>query len=276
MMIGASGVVVLEPGIPGDHTLYDGEVTVKFDPTIHEYQVKDIAVSPDWRVVPSVTTVLSLIDKSKALVPWAARCCQNKFLELVQPGTAYTQEQLETFSYQIKDASKEQLEHAGRIGHETHEWIQNYLMAHSGNGLFPASPVDEHVRSCCRGAREWIKQAGIRPFAIERILYSRKHQVVGTTDLAAALIVGGRTAICDWKSSNRLHDSYKLQLAAYRSIYAEMTNVFLDDRWLIRLDKNDSTFDPVCLPQEEADRDSESFFALAHAFTLLQSADLIS
>ena len=268
MMIGRQGPVVLEPGIPGEHVLYNGEVRVKFDPGPHAYTVQDIAVSPDWIPVVSVTTVLGMLDK-QALVPWAARCSMEKFIELVRPARSYTADQLGTFAFQIKDAHKEQLERAGRIGSAVHEWIQSYLSWRSGNGLFQVPPADESVRSCCRAARDWIKTVDIKPFAIERILYSRKHKVVGTTDLAAALRIGGRTAIVDWKSSNRLHYTYKLQLAAYRAMYFEMTGIFLDDRWLIRLDKHDSTAEPVCLPPEEADRDAKIFFALAHAFKLL-------
>ncbi len=274
MRIGRQGPVVLEPGIPGEHVMYGGEVRIKFEAERHLYTVQDIAVGPDWLPVVSVTTVLGMLDK-QALVSWAARCSMDKFLELVQPARSHTAEEIGTFGFQIKDAHKEQLERAGRIGSSVHEWIQNYLSYRAGNGLFPAHPTDESVRSCCRAAWHWIKKVNVEPFAIERILYSRKHRVVGTTDLAAALRIGGRTAICDWKSSNRLHYTYKLQLAAYRAMYHEMTGVLLDDRWLIRLDKNDSSSEPVCLPPEEADRDAEIFFALSRAFKLLQAANLI-
>src|SRR3984893_15193589 len=256
----------------GEHVLYGGEVRVRFDPGDHKYLVQDIRLGQCWSPRPSVTTILSILDKSKALVPWAVRCAQNKFHELIDAGRIYTQPELESFGFLIKDAHKEELDRAGRIGTQVHEWIQKYLEARAGRGAFPLPPIDPQVRSCCSAARLWIRQADVRPFAIERLLFTRKHGVISTTHLPAALIINQRTAICDWKSSNRLHDTYHLQLAAYRAMHAEMTGTFLDDRWLIRLDKEDSSFHPVCLPAGAADRDAKIFFALADTFKLLQSA----
>ena len=256
----------------GEHVLYGGEVRVRFDPGAHKYLVQDVRLGQRWSPRPSVTTILSILDKSKSLVPWAGRCAQTKFHELIDAGRIYTQPELESFGYQIKGAHKEELDRAGRIGTQVHEWIQKYLEAHAGRGAFPPPPTDPQVRSACSAARAWIRAVDVKPFAIERILYSRKHGVIGTTDLAGAPIINGRSAICDWKSSNRLHETYNLQLAAYRAMWHEMTGVWLDDRSLIRLDKTDLSFDPRCLPTEEADRDANIFFALCDAFKLLQDA----
>jgi hypothetical protein len=271
MLIGASGPVVPEVGIPGEHRMYSDEVVVRFDPGAHRYLVQDIVVSPEWMSVPSVTTVLAVIDKSKALVPWATKCSQDRFLEMVVPGRSYTEQEIQTIGCALQGASQKELERAGEIGSATHAWIERYLAARSTKQGWPLPPTDPQVRMRAKAARDWIKQSDIKPFGVERILYSRRNRVIGTTDLTTALTIQERTAVCDFKTSRSLHRTYELQLAAYRSMWAEMTGVWLDDRILIHL-RPDGTAEPKVLPAEEAERDAELFFSLAESYRLLKMA----
>jgi hypothetical protein len=276
MRVGVGGVVEDEGIVAGEHVLYGGEVIIRFDSSSHTYRVQDITVGQDWKPVPSVTTILGMmLDKSKFLAPWASRCAKDRFLKLVRPGRSYAQNELEVIGESLRVAHRDELDRAGSVGTQAHKWIESYLLARAGRGPWPTPPTDTQVRSCCRGARDWINKVDVKSFDIERVLYSRKHRVVGTTDLAAVLTIGGRTAICDWKSSRRLHGTYNLQLAAYRAMYLEMTGHHLDDRLLVRLDKEDGSFEPRCLPTEESDRDAQIFFSLSDSYKLLQGAGLV-
>ena len=267
---GTSGPEPVDAGFAGDVVMYDGRVRVRFDEVLHQYLVQDLDDGPDWFRAPSVTTILGrMLDRSKMLVPWSTRLSMKTFLGRVEPGKAYTSEELVRTGYQIKDAHKLALHQAGQTGSAIHKWVQDYIAARERGGGFPVPPTDPKVRSGCSAARKWITQVNLKPIAVEKILYSRLHGFIGTTDLAAAAVINGRSACCDWKSSNQLHASYRLQLAAYQYAYEEMTGIHLEDRWLIRLDKDDSSFEAKLLPVETAQDEQDAFVFLVEAYKIL-------
>ena len=54
-----------------------------------------------------------------------------------------------------------------------------------------------------------------------------------------------RLSLSDCKTSNSLRVEYLLQIAAYQHAYQEETGENIEDRWVIRLGKDDATeFDP--------------------------------
>ncbi len=272
ILIDAHGPVTTDPNVIAstEISMYGGEVHVKFDAEQHRYMVHDDAVGPDWFRAPSVTTILGrMLDKSKMLVPWSCNVAMQAFLERVEADRAYSRKELDAIGYQIKGAHKVVLDAAGKIGTAVHHWMESYLAARAAGKGFPAPPTDPKVRSCCSAARKWIKEVDLRPMAIEKILYSRMYGFIGTTDLTAAAVINGRSACCDWKSSGRLHTSYRLQLAAYALMWEEMTGERLEDRWLIRLDKNDSEFEAVRLDCAAAQDEQNALVMLATAYKIL-------
>ena len=284
MLVGKSGPVdpsTLEVGLPSV-SLYGGEVSVVFDATAHRYTVSDVLIEGGKPFTPpSVTRVLgAMIDRSEFLIPWAAKCSRETVTKLIQPGVAYTAEEIGRISYQVADASKGVLKTACDVGHEFHEWTQNYLLARGGQTDYPTPPQNTQVRNCCRAAREWILKVDLQPFSVERILYSRAHKVIGTADVAALSTISGRTAVIDWKSSGALHDSYRLQTAIYRLMLHEMTNVWTDDRWLIRVEKNpapdDPGFHPLLLRPADADKDTEAFLGMLTGYRRLKELEACS
>jgi PD-(D/E)XK nuclease superfamily len=194
----------------------------------------------------------------------------NTFLERVEEGKAYSRKELDAIGFQIKGAHMVALDAAGKTGSAVHGWIEAYLAARSVGRGYPAPPADPKVRSACSAARSWIQEVDLRPMAVEKILYSRMYGFIGTMDLSGLVTIGGKTAAIDWKSSNRLARSYELQLAAYQLMYEEMFGSKLEDRWLIRLDKEDSAFEAKCLSTETAQDEQDAFVMLATAYKLLE------
>ena len=276
MLIGKFGAVKDEDPVLPPATLYGGEVQIRFDPVAHRYTVNDVRVNDGAPFSPpSVTRVLSaMIDKSEPLVSWATRVSREKVIELVQPDRTYTAEEIQRISYEVQGASKAVVKAACDTGHDFHEWTQNYLLFRLGQRGFPTPPENVQVLNCCRAAQKSIKKVDLKPFSIERILYSREYGVIGTADVAALSTVSGRTAIIDWKSSRDLHHSYRFQTAIYRHMLHEMTGIWTDDRWLIRVEKNpigdDPGFHPLLLPPEDADADTEAFLGMLKGFRRLK------
>lgn len=251
--------------------LYNDEVRVKFSTEDHKYLVSDYFFENGaWLQVPSVTTVLGCLDKSKMLVPWATKLSMQEFLKRIEEGKAYSRIELDAIGFQIQGAHKVALDAAGKTGSTAHAWLEQFILARAVGHGFPVPPTDPQVRSCCSAGRKWVIENDVRPVAVESVLFSRKHRVIGTMDLAATLSIDGHVSVCDFKSSNRLHKSYGLQLAAYRAMLREQMGIETEDRWLVRLDKL-GTFHPEKLSRTTAAQEEEAFFKLVNAYSSLES-----
>jgi hypothetical protein len=276
ILVGTNGPIQVEQSVIGNDTISAYGVRIKFDPALHKYTVSDVRVQDGaWHTVPSVTTVLSrMVDKSKYLSPWTARLSMETFLKRVEADKAYTRKELDAIGYAIKGAHVLALEEASRVGSEVHNWIQAYLEAKAGLRKFPAPPEDEQIRACCRGARQFIKDANLKPVLIERILYHRVG-VIGTCDIAGSLAtIDGVLSIADWKSSNSVDGhNYEWQLACYSKMYEAMTGTRVPGRVIIRLDKKTGTAHPKVLPPEELERDWEAFVGLLKAYNRLKEME---
>ncbi|MGC1415561.1 MAG: PD-(D/E)XK nuclease family protein [Candidatus Acidiferrum sp.] len=250
--------------------LYGGEVRVKFSPEDHKYLVSDVAIDDGaWLQVPSVTTVIGKMLAKPQLVSWATKLSMQEFLKRVEEGRAYSRAELDSIAPYVKDAHKMALDAAGKTGSAVHSWLEKFILARDAGRGFPPPPTDLQVRSCCSAGRKWVIDNDVRPIAVESILFSRKHRVIGTMDLAATLSVNGCITVADFKSSNRLHRSYGLQLSAYKAMLLEQQNIAAEGRILVRLDKTAGTFHPEKLSQETAAQEEAAFFKLVDAYSTL-------
>jgi hypothetical protein len=249
---------------------YNDEVRIRFDEVLHKYTVSDVRfLGGAWCTLPSVTTVLSKMLDKKHLINWATNLSMLEFLKRIEEGKSYTRSELDAAGFQIKGAHKISLDNAGKIGSQVHAWLEKFILAREAGHGFPAPPTDPQVRSCCSAGRKWVVENDVRPIAVESILFSRKHRVIGTMDLAATLSIDGCISVCDFKSSNQLHKSYGLQLSAYKAMLLEQSGIDAEDRWLVRLDKVNGTFHPEKLSRETAAQEEKAFFELVDAYSTL-------
>jgi hypothetical protein len=264
-----SNPTIEQQPVLGEHVLYQGSVVVKFDPIVHRYRVHDILETDDFVTVPSVTTVLGAMLNKPFLQKWAAKLAAQSMIATFTPGRAYDGASIQRMAWTAADAHKAALADAGTVGSEVHEAIELYLRQRAGESVQFKFPTDARAAKCFMAATRWVEENQVKAIATERVLYSRRWKVVGTTDLAANVTVGGRTACIDWKSSSRLHRSYELQTAAYRAIWHEMGGQHLQDRWLVRLDRETGACEPLKLNAETADREADAFFKMVEAYRAL-------
>lgn len=270
-------------GLTEEYKFYKDEVVLRYDPKAHIY----LLVQPDGTLkeVEGVTSVVHIIDKSDALVPWGCKMMAQKLLStselfkveepwvtLHSEGTdtyyKLEPEQLEKWINEGKSAHKDQLEEAGNIGKLAHAWIESYIKAVLADNegrkleLLAKLPTEEKAANCCMAALEWMQRHNVRWISTERKVYSREHQFAGTMD--GLCVVDScddpeccphqfkdRLSIADWKTSNYLYIDYILQTAAYQEAYEEETGDEVIDRWIIRLGKEDAEFDPWHLEGRE-------------------------
>lgn len=240
--------------------LYDGSVELVFDAAKHQYKVAG-------EYVPSVTTALNAIAKP-ALVPWAAKCAAELFIAEMKPGVALDEVQIRELATRAKNAHRDQATRAAGIGTDVHRWAERFA-----RGENPAPPLNPQIRLGVDAFHAWHRAHDVKSLHVERRVFSRRHQYAGTVDLVA--IIDGVRAVVDFKTSTGLWDEYRLQLAAYRQALLEEGVVDDDsDRWMVRFDKSDGSFEAVKLPREDYERDARGFRAALALYRTLAEMKL--
>jgi len=166
----------------------------------------------DGSIVPSVTTVLGILDK---------------------PGLPYWAWNLGMQGLDFRDVR----DAAARVGTITHHLIACHLKGEKANvsEFFP-DEVDK-AETCLEKYLHWEKENTLTPVMIEERLVSELYRYGGTPDLLAE--IGGEFVLLDWKSGNGIYDSYFYQLAAYRQLFTEQGWPIAGAR-IVRLSPDDS------------------------------------
>jgi hypothetical protein len=244
-----------------------------------------------------VTSTCHIIDRSAALMPWAVKMALQRTWTKLQDyrrGDGFFEiyfSELEAILEDAKKADKDALEDAGDVGHIAHDWIESYIRSVlSGNEgrtleILAKLPEDERAANCCIAALEWMARHNVRWQATEQRVFSRQYGYAGTLD-GLALIDScddplccphhfvDRLSITDWKTSNYLYVEYLLQTAAYWQAIYEEKQTPIQDRWIIRLGKDDAEFDPWHAPGQ--DLFVTDFTAFLHCLNLSLTLDTIN
>jgi len=270
-------------GITEEYKFYNGEVTIRYDVDAHVYLLetetgelepqdgvttvchiidKSAALVP-WGCKMMAQKLLKDVPGSVVGFP---------------PCHVIPVPDLEKWVLDAKGAHKEKLEEAGAIGHSAHDWIEQYIklkiwqkelksaevMDTEAYALFTQAvkdhmgwkraKLDERALNATKAALDWMQKHNVRWRFTERKIYSRKHKYAGTLDGLCEVDscdnprccphpFKDRLTVADWKTSNYLYLEYLLQTAAYEAAYEEETGEVVEDRWIIRLGKDDGEFE---------------------------------
>ncbi len=195
-----------------EFTLYNGEVKVKFYPNSHMYKVTDEKNGLKDQRVKGVTTYLGVKDKSVALISWATDMAGLHLYDIISQGQIVTMND-------VRDALKRHREikdEAALIGTAMHAWCEYFIkhkLGEKGYEVPPTMPEDPQICLGINSFLEWYLAHDVQFLSSERVVYSRKHQYIGTMDFDA--IVDGVLSAGDFKSSNGLYNTVRAQLSAY-------------------------------------------------------------
>lgn len=243
-------------GYSDHYKLYGGKVELVFDKNNHEYL---LVQNGELKKIPSVTTIChKTVNKTEILIPWGCKMMGEKLLSLFPSNSNFiTQSELQNLIRQSKDAHREKLDEAGLVGNMAHNWIENHIKLQlQGDTVGMAMPVDERANSACVAALNWMKLHNVRWICTETKIYSDIHKYAGTMDglaitdscndrICCPIEFKDRKSIIDWKTSNNLYLDYLFQEAAYRGAYLEEhPDEIIEDGWVIRLGKDDASFNP--------------------------------
>lgn len=250
---------------------YEGDVEIRFDKKEHIYYL--VEANGSLTALDSVSKVCHIIDKSKALVPWACKMMAQKLFTLVPKTTTksgteaviMTFEDFEKAVISAKSAHKERLEDAGEVGNNVHDWVEQYIKlridGRSTDEILGQFPFDPRAENGCTAALTWMRNHNVRWIATEKKIYSRTHRIPGTMDgiartdscgdkLCCPIYFRDHLSVVDWKTSNQLYIEYIMQVSTYRVAEHEENGTEYNDAWIIRLGKEDGEFEPWYLDQE--------------------------
>jgi len=292
---GLEGFVQRFGHVSEDYFFYDKSIVLRFDKEEHiYYRVNELG---NLTPVDGVTTVCGIIDKSHALVPWAAKMVVEKLLRIIPTETVdnvislrhLTLEEFTRFALDAKGAHKEKLESAGDIGRAAHQCLEDsikHAIVESGNTVqtLVNLPFDAQAEHCARVALAWMQTHKVRWTDTERKIYSREHNYAGTLDAIAYVSSCNDRACCpeafedrlcliDFKTSNALRTDYCLQVAAYQQAIVEELGTPIKSRIILRLGKSSGDFQPWILPEATFAEDLSGFLTCLRLTRIMDSIE---
>jgi hypothetical protein len=170
----------------------------------------------DGKTYPGVTSVLKVLDKSDALMAWAARQTAEAAIGMLSPEFGNDTPPLVTLLANVGPEgtvkaltarSGWKRDEAAQLGSEVHsladEWIR---------GLEPQIP--EHAIKHVAGYRDWWQSSGWSLRTSEAMLVNPMFGYGGTLDLLAR-DRDGNTVLADIKTGKGVYREAVLQLTAY-------------------------------------------------------------
>jgi hypothetical protein len=277
---------------------YNDTVELRFDKADHIYYL--VEALGNLKPVEGVTTVCHIIDRSHSLTPWAAKKVADKLIQIIPTvelsGEIWLQPMsLALFTQYVMEAKKapqeEKLE-AGDVGHMAHECLEKSIQFAIENNAgvveeLKEIPENEQAATAAKSALAWMQAHNVRWVETESKIYSKEHGYAGTMDgLAHVDSCNDRTccrssfqnhlSLIDWKSSNYLYIEFLFQTASYQHAKQEESNIKIEDRWVLRLGKNEDEagkFEPWYMGPDEFEEDLNGFLACLRLTRLVQSVN---
>lgn len=242
---GATAFINKFAGVSESYWFFNHSVEIKFDKVEHKYfRVGELG---ELILLLNVSTVSKIIDRSPALISWAAKVTAEKMLRIIPTvpqdgdGLVVPPMPFEEFSklvMQAKTAHSDKLEDAGDVGKMAHDWLEQYIKALMADdqatiqGMMAQMCRDERATNCVIAALDWMKTHKVRWLSTERKVYSKIHDCCGTLDGFAWTDSCNDPSCCpqqykdhlsmiDWKSSNSLYVEFLFQTAAYLDFLLE-------------------------------------------------------
>ena len=113
---------------------------------------------------------------------------------------------------------RETRDHAADIGTCAHAMVEANWRNEPFDAVPWASAVIEKALVAYEAYSEWARQTQLQVIEGEMPLVSETYRYGGTLD---ALMLNGKLALGDWKTSGGVYPEYLLQLAAYRQLWEE-------------------------------------------------------
>jgi hypothetical protein len=178
----------------------------------------------DGTKVPGVTTVLGRFKESGALIHWA--WSQGK------DGKDY----------------RESRDTAANAGTAAHSLVEAHIKGLEADLSAYDAPTLEKARTAFNAFLEWANSSHLKPVKSEVSLISEQYRFGGTLD---AMLINGKLAIGDWKTSGGIYSDMLAQVAAYGQLWEENfpNEPITGGYHIMRFDKNHGDFSHHWYPE---------------------------
>ncbi len=170
---------------------------------------------------PSVTTVLGLLDKSSALMPWAVESALKAIRAGVNEKESISRDDLEQLLLNSKYAYQEVSGEALDVGSEVHDAIEKYIKY----GADKLGVVRDQVGAALIAFWDWEKEHKVKWIASEMPVVNEKMGYAGTLDAIAE--VDGIVTCIDFKNAKAVYPEYFDQVIAYKFARESMKGSYL-------------------------------------------------
>ncbi|MFH1052778.1 MAG: PD-(D/E)XK nuclease family protein [bacterium] len=221
------------------HQLYNGAIEIDFYPDSHRFKL-----SGQRSYLPSVTSITGIIDKSRALIPWAVNTdigFIRQYLE-EKSGQQFTVEELIPVLEEAQNHHNVKKDEAASIGSQVHEFAENFGQAKINGTEIPdlSSIEDERVLNGINGFLDWYNSNNVKFIEAERLVYSKEHEFVGILD--AIVEIDGKLVLLDYKTSKGIYTDMYYQISAYQLAYEEETGKSFDKAMILHFNKETGDF----------------------------------
>lgn len=203
----------------------------------------------DGNRVPGVTTVLGRFKEAGGLIHWSWDLAfkplmrARSIIERVTVGKfgmheleAFLAEPVSEWDYKAK---RGKFADAGSVAHDM---VECFIRGREFDGHQYEKHLVEMALPAFEAFQEWAGSTKFSVIETEVALVSEEHKFGGTRD---AIMVNGRRALGDWKTSNKIYPEYLCQLAAYGLLDEEQGHKIDGGYHLLRFAKQASPDDPV-------------------------------
>lgn len=229
----------------------------------------------DGKRVPGTTTITGRFKASDGLIHWAWKLAYEPLMQAYHLAKRYDEvENLLTFLQHSNPDSwdyKKAREKAADAGTCAHDMFDCWIRGRSVSVEYPRDVVATAIPAF-DAACTWAEQSKFQIIETEVPLVSEKYRFGGTRD---AVLVGGKRAIGDWKTSNTIYPEMLCQLAAYGILDEEATGNALDGGYhLLRFSKQEKPTDPVHFVHHHwshLDEAKEAFLLMRRLYDIMSS-----
>jgi hypothetical protein len=174
-------------------------------------------------IIPSVTGITGILDKSNALIPWAVNVTCDYIINNWNERDGI----LKLVSRARMESTRVKRE-AADIGTAVHDLVEVWIKKRLGENVeYDQSALqDANVKSAFSAFLKWAEQVRLDPILSERMVWSKEWEYAGTLDLVGWMqphpYSEPKLFLCDVKSSKGFYpQQMATQLVAYEKALME-------------------------------------------------------
>ncbi len=197
--------------------------------------------------VPSLSAVLSLINKSSALTQWASNLAADYFRDNLNHGSRINQHDIDRLHREARFAHKRKSQEALDVGTAVHKYAENFAQYQINGGDEPEIPLDEQTLNGVLAFLDWVNRHNVVFHKSEMQLYSWDLHLAGTCDTIFSC--DGNVVLGDFKTAKAIYPEYHYQISFYRYAYEKLYHP-VDGMAIIRFDKATGNFEHVPVDED--------------------------